>query len=194
MDTEKKNRPEGEIWTPRGDWRNSLALLISMFAYDVPWFVLQWRWPLFASPPRQGLPPLSFTLGLGVGCRASACSETVSSQSRIDPRVAAKLAALRATPLELAARRPPDLVDRARIAARRGAEMDARAVLAMSERHLAEMPGDDRRGDIVAPHSPPAHQILLGDQDAPIAAFTTAGAAGQTVELFVGDRHRSRRI
>ena len=38
-----------------------------MVAYCVPWFVLQRRWPLFASPPFQGPPPLSFTLGLGIG-------------------------------------------------------------------------------------------------------------------------------
>lgn len=67
MITEKKNRPDGEEWTPRGNWRNSLVTLLSMFAYGVPWFVLQWRWPLFALPPWQDLPPLLFTLGIGIG-------------------------------------------------------------------------------------------------------------------------------
>jgi hypothetical protein len=65
--TEKKNRPDGEEWTPRGDWRNFLASLTAVVAYSVPWFVLQWRWPLFTPPPRQGFPPLLFTLGLGIG-------------------------------------------------------------------------------------------------------------------------------
>ena len=67
MVTEKKNRPEGETWTPRGDWRNFLATLTSMVVYCAPWLVLQWRWPLFALPPPKRLPPLSFTLGMGIG-------------------------------------------------------------------------------------------------------------------------------
>lgn len=33
------NRPTGEDWTPRGDWRSFLATLVSMVIYVVPWFV-----------------------------------------------------------------------------------------------------------------------------------------------------------
>ena len=67
MSAEKKNRPEGEEWTPLGNWRNVLAGLISTFAYAVPWLIILWRWPPFASPPLRGRPPLSFTLGMGIG-------------------------------------------------------------------------------------------------------------------------------
>ncbi len=67
MIDEKKNRPDGEEWTPLGNWRNVLAGLISTFAYNVPWLIVVWRWPPFASPPLRGRPPLSFTLGMGIG-------------------------------------------------------------------------------------------------------------------------------
>ncbi len=63
----ERNRPIEEEWKPRGDWRNSFASVLSTFAYGVPWLVLLWRWPPFVSPPPQGLPPLSFTLGMGIG-------------------------------------------------------------------------------------------------------------------------------
>ena len=72
--------------------------------------------------------------------------------------------------------------------------MHARAVVAVRERDLAEVPGHDRLGDIVAPEATPAHQIGLGDEDPPVAPLATAGPAGQTIELFVRDRQHSPRI
>ena len=41
--------------------------MLSTFAYAVPWLVLLWRWPPFGSPPPRGVPPLSFTLSMGIG-------------------------------------------------------------------------------------------------------------------------------
>lgn len=67
MVAEKKNRPDGEKWTPMGNWRNVVAGLISILAYSVPWLIVLRRWPPFASPPLRGRPPLSFTLGMGIG-------------------------------------------------------------------------------------------------------------------------------
>jgi hypothetical protein len=64
MVAEKKNRPDGEEWTTFGNRQNTLASLISLFAYSVPWMMLLWRWPLFGS---RGRPPLSFLLGMGIG-------------------------------------------------------------------------------------------------------------------------------
>ncbi len=64
MSAEKKNRSDGEEWTTFGNRQNTLASLISTFAYSVPWLMLLWRWPLFGS---QGRPPLSFLLGMGIG-------------------------------------------------------------------------------------------------------------------------------
>ena len=61
------NRSTEEEWRPRGDWRNLLATVVSMLVYVVPWFVFQWRWPLLLRSGEQSLPPVSVTLGPGVG-------------------------------------------------------------------------------------------------------------------------------
>jgi hypothetical protein len=60
-------RPTREQSTPSGDHLRFLATLLSMAIYSVPWFVLQWRWPMFLQPGEQSLPPLAVTLGLGIG-------------------------------------------------------------------------------------------------------------------------------
>jgi hypothetical protein len=69
MGAVRKRRPDGEEWTPLGDWRNTVTGMISTFAYCVPWFVFDWCWPLHGAlfSPGQHLPPLSFTLGMGIG-------------------------------------------------------------------------------------------------------------------------------
>jgi hypothetical protein len=67
MSAEKKNPPVGEEWTSLGTRQNAIASLVSTLAYSAPWLVIVWRWPPFASPPLRGLPPLSFTLGMGIG-------------------------------------------------------------------------------------------------------------------------------
>jgi hypothetical protein len=64
----RKNQPDGEKWTPMGNWRNVLAGLISLLAYSVPWLIVLLRWPLFGS---RGRPPLSFLLGMGIGWYAA---------------------------------------------------------------------------------------------------------------------------
>jgi len=38
----EKNRPDGEKWTPLGNWRNFLASLISTFTLGVPWLAVLW--------------------------------------------------------------------------------------------------------------------------------------------------------
>jgi hypothetical protein len=69
MSPMRKNRPDGEVWTPLGDWRNAVTGMISTLAYCVPWFVFDWYWPLHGAffSPGQVLPPLSFSLGMGIG-------------------------------------------------------------------------------------------------------------------------------
>jgi hypothetical protein len=62
-----RSRSGKEEWIRRGDWRDLLATVVSMFAYVAPWFVFQWRWPAYLEPRALRLPPLPATLGLGVG-------------------------------------------------------------------------------------------------------------------------------
>jgi hypothetical protein len=71
MSAEKKNPPVGQEWTTLGTRQNAIASLLSTLVYSAPWLVIVWRWPPFASPPLRGLPPLGFTLGMGIGWYAA---------------------------------------------------------------------------------------------------------------------------
>ena len=70
--------------------------------------------------------------------------------------VSAELVALRAAALELAAGRAANLVDRARVGARRRAQMHARAIAAGRECQLAEVARLQLRDEVIAPESSPA--------------------------------------
>ena len=92
--------------------------------------------------------------------------------------------------LELAAGRPADFVDRTRVRALAGAEVDARPVIARRERDHPEVSGLDLGAEIVAAAIAPSYEILRRDQDAAVVTRPAARAAGQAVELVGGEQRR----
>lgn len=62
-------------------------------------------------------------------------------------------------------------------------EMHAGTRLRECKGELAEVTGDESVQEVRAPLPTPAHEILLGDEDAPVARLSAAGAARQAVEL-----------
>ena len=82
------------------------------------------------------------------------------------------------------------------------AEVHARSVGAVRERELAEVPGYQGVGEIVATDRAPAGEVLGGHEDAPVAALPAAGPASEAVEIgrcahrpgsTTGDRAAPRR-
>lgn len=64
-----------------------------------------------------------------------------------------------------------------------GAEVHAAAVLVGGKRVETKVPGLHRARDVFPPDATPAHEIFLGDQNAPVVPGAAARAAGQTIEL-----------
>ncbi len=61
--------------------------------------------------------------------------------------------------------------------------MHAASVLVSGKRFEPEVSGLNGARDVFTPDATPAHEILLGDQDAPVVSSTAACAARQTIEL-----------
>lgn len=98
--------------------------------------------------------------------------------------VPAELQALRAPFCELPARRPPNLIDLARVDACGRPEMYTRAILPCRKTHHTEVPWLHGFCDVLAARLPPADQVFRGNQNPAVGAGSTAGSAGEAVEVF----------
>jgi len=115
-----------------------------------------------------------------------------SVDASVYAEVAPEFEALSGALFEISAGCPAVLVDRARVCALRGAEVNTRAVGARGERLLAEMPGLQLLHEVISTEPPPPDEIRFGDQDPPVVTGAATRAAGETVEFVAHERGGTR--